>query len=185
MSPPLPRRQTSLLSSSNVRANSRAPTLAALALAVAAAGVGLTGCPGSLDPSLTGTGTGGGGGTSGVCDAPTMLFQSTDLSKGCGSDAACHGAVAKESGLDLASASVIARLLDKAPDPTTSVSCSASTMPYLISNTSPAQGLVIDKLGNPASCGSPMPYPVGNLPAAQKTCLLEWATAVTTGMITQ
>jgi hypothetical protein len=173
-----------LLSSSNVRANSRSPTLAALALAVAAAGVGLTGCPGSLDPSLTGTGTGGSGGTSGVCDAPMMLFQSTDLSKGCGSDAACHGAVAKESGLDLASASVIARLLDKAPDPTTSVSCSASTMPYLISNTNPAQGLMIDKLNNPASCGSPMPYPVGNLPAAQKTCLLEWATAVTTGMIT-
>ena len=183
MSPPLPRRQTSLLSSSNVRANSRSPTLAALALAVAVAG--LTGCPGSLDPSLTGTGTGGSGGTSGVCDAPMMLFQSTDLQTGCGSNAACHGATAKESGLDLVSAGVVARLLDKAPDPTMSVSCPNSTMPYLISNTNPAQGLLLDKLNNPASCGSPMPYPVGNLGSAQKACLLQWATAVTTGMITQ
>src|SRR5215813_13652133 len=132
MSSPLPRRHTRLLSPS-------------LFLALAVAGVGLTGCPGSLDPSLTG-GTGGTGGTSGVCDAPMMLFQSTDLQMGCGSNSACHGATAKESGLDLVSAGVVARLLDKAPDPASSVSCSASTMPYLISNTSPAQGLMIDKL---------------------------------------
>jgi hypothetical protein len=176
-----------LLSSSNVRANSRSPTLAALALAAVVASVGLTGCPGSLDPSLTGTGTGGsgGGGTSGVCDAPMMLFQSTDLQAGCGSNAACHGATAKESGLDLVSAGVVARLLDKAPDPAMSVSCSASTMPYLISNTSPAQGLMIDKLNGTPSCGAPMPYPLGNLASAQRTCLMQWATAVTTGMITQ
>jgi hypothetical protein len=177
-----------LLSSSNVRANSRSPTLAALALAVAVAGAGLTGCPGSLDPSLTGTGTGGsggGGGTSGVCDAPMMVFQSTDLQQGCGSNAACHGATAKESGLDLVSAGVVARLLDKAPDPAMSVSCPNSTMPYLISNTNPAQGLMIDKLSNPPTCGAPMPYPAGGLSSTQKTCLLQWATAVTTGMITQ
>jgi hypothetical protein len=176
-----------LLSSSNARANSRSPTLAALALAVAVAGVGLTGCPGSLDPSLTGTGTGGsggGGGTSGICDAPMMLFQSTDLQTGCGSNAACHGATAKESGLDLVSAGVVARLLDKAPDPAMSVSCSASTMPYLISNTNPAQGLLLDKLSS-GSCGSPMPYPLGNLPQQQRDCLTQWANAVTTGMITQ
>jgi hypothetical protein len=29
-----------------------------------------------------------------------------------------------------------------------------------------------------------MPYPLGNLPSDRRTCLMEWATAVTTGVIT-
>ncbi|HEY7372209.1 MAG TPA: hypothetical protein VIF57_08635 [Polyangia bacterium] len=168
--PPLPRRKISLLLGSIVLS------------------LGLTGCPGNLDPSLTGTGTGGsggGGGTSGVCDAPTMVLASPDMAKGCGSEAACHGANAMESGLDLVSPGVIGRLLDKTPTAASSVSCGASTMPYLISGTDPAMGLMIDKLNSAPSCGSPMPFPVGNLPATQRTCLLEWARAVTTGMITQ
>jgi hypothetical protein len=147
----------------------------------------LAGCPGSLDPSLTGSGTGGTGntgGSSGVCDAPTMVFKSTDTQKGCGAENGCHGAVSKESGLDLVSANVISRLLDKAPDPTTSVACMGTTEVYLKAGSSPPMGLLLDKL-NSGSCGLPMPYPVGGLPQAQRDCITQWATAVTTGMITQ
>ena len=146
----------------------------------------LAGCPGSLDPSLT-TGTGGTGntgGSSGVCDAPTMVFKLTDTQKGCGAENGCHGAVSKESGLDLVSAGVIARLLDKAPDPTTSLSCMGVTTPYLKSGSSPATGLLLDKL-NSGSCGLPMPYPIGGLPQTERDCITQWANAVTTGMITQ
>jgi hypothetical protein len=178
-----------LLSPTNVRAP-RIPAglRACAALALAAASLALYGCPGSIDPGLSGTGgsgnSGGGGGTSSVCDAPTMVLQSTDMMKGCGNDAACHGATLKESGLDLVSPGVVARLLGKMPDPTTSLSCMSSTMQYLIPNTNPAQGLMIDKLNSSPSCGSPMPFPLGNLPAQQRTCLMDWATAVTTGEIT-
>jgi hypothetical protein len=145
---------------------------------------GTTGTGGSTGlAGTTGTTGGGAGGT--ICDAPRLVFQSADLQRGCGSDAGCHGATLRASGLDLASAGVIARLLDKTPDPATSVSCAASTMPYLISSSNPAQGLLIDKLSATPSCGTPQPFPLGNLPADQKACLLQWATAVTTGVITQ
>jgi hypothetical protein len=179
---PLPRRKTRSLSASNPGTIPRA--LAALTLG--AASLALYGCPGNLDPSLlSGTGgTGGGAGTSGVCDAPTMVLQSTDMLKGCGSDVSCHGATLKESGLDLVSPGVVSRLLDKAPNPATSVSCMSSTKAYLISGSSPAQGLMIDKLDS-GSCGSPMPFPLGGLPQQQRDCLIQWANAVTTGMITQ
>jgi hypothetical protein len=146
------------------------------------------GCAGNVDEGLSGkggSGGSGGGGGSGVCDAPTMVFQSTDQFKGCGSDVGCHGAVQKESGLDLVSPGVISRLIGKTSDPATSLLCMANTMPYLIANTMPAQGLIIDKLNASPTCGLSMPYPLGNLPAAQRTCLIEWANAVTTGVITQ
>ena len=164
MSSPLPRRISLLFGS------------AVLSLA-------LYGCPGDLDPSLTGTGTGGTGG--GVCDAPTMVLASTDLQKGCSNPTACHAAATHEAGLDLESAGVIGRLLGKAPDPASSVSCMSSTMQYLIAGTTPAQGLMIDKLNQTPSCGAPMPYPLGGIPAATKACLVEWANAVTAGTITQ
>jgi hypothetical protein len=142
------------------------------------------GGPGGSQGAAGATGTGattGSGGT--ICDAPRLVFQSTDLQRGCGSETACHGAVLRESGLDLVSAGVIGRLLDQAPDPATSISCPNSTMPYLISNSNPAAGLLIDKLSSPPSCGSPQPYPLGALAADQRACLLQWATAVTTGAI--
>ncbi|HMF41136.1 MAG TPA: hypothetical protein VKQ32_10590, partial [Polyangia bacterium] len=132
----------------------------------------------------TGGSGGGGGGTSGVCDAPTMVFKSTNTQSGCGAENGCHGATAKESGLDLVSANVISRLLDKTPDPTMSLACMGITEPYLKSGSSPAMGLLLDKL-NSGSCGLPMPYPLGGLPQPQRDCITQWANAVTTGMITQ
>jgi hypothetical protein len=189
MSSPLPRRPSRSLSASIARAAVRALTRTRVlaALALAGASLVLVGCPGDLDPALAGggTGTGGGGGSSSICDAPTMVFASTDLQKGCGSDTACHSVNTHEAGLDLVSPGVVSRLLDKMVNPATTVSCNGSTTAYLKSGTSPAQGLMIDKLNATPSCGLPMPYPGGGLPAAQKTCLIQWANAVTTGMITQ
>jgi hypothetical protein len=185
MPSPLPRRKTGSLSTSGLRAATNPRTVLA-ALALGAASLALYGCPGNLDPSLlSGTGgTGGGAGSGAICDAPMMVLASTDAQKGCGDNVACHGPGIKQGGLDLVSAGVISRLLDKAPDPTKSVACQSSTKPYLISNTNPAQGLLLDKLSS-GSCGSPMPYPLGNLPQQQRDCLTQWANAVTTGMITQ
>jgi len=140
----------------------------------------VSGCGGGLGQDPGGVSTVGGT----ICDAPKVVFQSMDTLRGCGTDAGCHGAVNHESGLDLASAGVIARLLDKAPDPVTSVSCMGSTTPYLISGSNPARGLLIDKMSSTPSCGVAQPFPLGNLPADQASCLMQWATAVTTGAIT-
>src|SRR5262249_6147270 len=153
MSSPLPRRKTSFFRAS----------LAALALV--AAGTTLGGCPGTLDPSLLDSGPK-------VCDAPTLVLAMDNMQTGCGSNTGCHAATAHEAGLDLVTAGVVGRLLGKAPNPTTSVSCMASTTQYLIANTMPAQGLLIDKLSSPPSCGSAMPFPLGGLPATQRTCLM-------------
>src|SRR5262245_22575731 len=169
MSPPLPRRSFARRTFVTTRA------YATLILLLTS--TGLLGCPGNLDPSLT-------GGT-GVCDAPATLFKSTDTLQGCGNDVSCHGATVHVAGLDLVSPGVISRLVGKMPDPAMSLSCTSSTMPYLVPNSDPAMGLMLDKLNNPASCGSPMPFPSGGLASDKRTCLMEWATAVTTGAVTQ
>jgi hypothetical protein len=150
------------------------------ALALVAAGVGLVGCPGSLDPSLTGPGTGGsgGGGGSGICDGAAVMKTET-----CSSSPSCHSTASKYSGLDLESAGVAARLLGKMPDATTSVSCGASTEAYLVPDSNPPDGLMIKKLNNMQTCGAPMPYPLGNLDSTMKNCIIQWAQAVTTHMI--
>src|SRR5580765_877211 len=73
----------------------------------AADGSGFLACmcgdPGTAGTSGTGDtgGVGGAGGT--ICDAPSLVFQSTDTQRGCGSEAGCHGAMLHESGLDLVS----------------------------------------------------------------------------------
>jgi len=139
----------------------------------------VSGCGGGLGGDGTTKTTGA------VCDAPTVVLRSMDTQTGCGSEAGCHGAMLHESGLDLASAGVIARLLDKTPDPVTSVSCMGATTPYLVSGSNPARGLLIDKLSATPSCGVAQPFPLGNLPPDQMSCLMQWATGVTTGAVTQ
>jgi hypothetical protein len=148
-------------------------------LTLAAFSLVLSGCPGDLDPRLMGTGTGGSGGGGNVCDGAAMM---ADTLK-CGSNAGCHGSTAMIAGLDLVSAGVAGRLLGRMPDPTTSTSCGASTMPYIVQGMSPATGLIFDKLNATPTCGSPMPFPLGNLPQADRDCLQEWANAVATGQI--
>jgi hypothetical protein len=152
------------------------------ALALVASGLALTGCPGELDPALLpgGGGGSGGGGTGGgtVCAGDAILKSSTCAVAG------CHGVNAPSGGLDLFSDGLVTRLLGKAPNPATTQLCSGG-MQYLVPDSNPATGLILDKLNPLPSCGGTMPSPLGNLPADQKQCLQEWATAVTTGRITQ
>jgi hypothetical protein len=153
---------------------------AAAALLLTVASLGVSGCPGELDPDLLNArGTGGTGGTQ-VCNGAAFM-------KGAAcSRAGCHFMTDPASGFDLYSDGVIQRLLGRPPDPATSLSCAQNTTPLLVSGSNPATGLLLDKLKKPAPCGTAMPYPgLEPLPAADIACIQEWATAVTTGAITQ
>jgi hypothetical protein len=138
--------------------------------------LGAVGCAGSLDPSLI-SGTGG---TSGVvaCDAPTMVFASTCSQIG------CHASSTPAGGLDLASAGVAGRLFNKPSAGANNAVCASNTTPYLMGGSNPATGFLFDKLKATPPCGLAMPE-IGTLTATQTTCLNDWATAVTTGAITQ
>jgi hypothetical protein len=148
------------------------------ALSGVLAGALLTGagCAGDLDPSLKqNTGPT-------VCDAPTMVFKASCAQPGCHDANTTGGA-----GLDLASAGVVGRLLGQGPstNSTAGASCSSAGKPYLMSGSNPATGLLIDKMSqSTVTCGTIMPQ-IGNVSATQISCLNEWATAVTTGVITQ
>jgi hypothetical protein len=156
------------------------------------------GCAGNLDPSLivggqgsaggTGNVSGGGGaagGTTGtVCDAPTKILKNTSAC----AQAACHNPNILAGGLDLTTGSLVAKLLDKPSNATANAICASNTKPYLQSNSNPAQGFLIDKLmiAPPIICGSQMPeLPPPPLNATDMACVMSWATAVTTGAITQ
>jgi len=155
----------------------------AAALSVVLAG--LAACAGEIDPSLIpgGLGQGGGGGGGATpCDAPKMVFAASCALPG------CHGAnSAGGAKLDLASAGVAGRLLGQGPstDASAGALCTDAGKPYLVAGSNPATGLLIDKTNSAAvSCGSSMAL-LGQLTATQLTCLTAWATAVTTGAITQ
>ena len=138
------------------------------------------GCPGTLDPSLlNGPGTGGSGGTGAtVCNAATMV-----IGPMCGVPG-CHGSTAPSSGLDLTATGLVARLLDKAPTASSQL-CSGNTTPYLKSGSNPATGLLLQKIStSPPPCGDHMPAGL-QLMGSDMTCVNDWATAVTTGVITQ
>ena len=159
-------------------------TVRAAALSVVLAG--LAACAGEIDPSLIpgglGQGGGGGGGGATPCDAPKMVFAASCALPG------CHGAnSAGGAKLDLASAGVAGRLLGQGPSTDTSAGalCTDAGKPYLVAGSNPATGLLIDKTNSATvSCGSSMAL-LGQLTATQVTCLTAWATAVTTGAITQ
>ncbi len=140
----------------------------------------LSGCAGGLDPALfppTGmAGASGSGGT--VCNAPAMVLTPT-----CGLSG-CHGGSSPQAGLDLASTGVVARLVDRTPSATLSLSCGASTKPYLVSHSNPASGLLLDKLDSPPPCGAQMPLGAA-LNASDRACVDAWALAVTTGVVAQ
>ena len=116
-----------------------------------------------------------------------MIFQSA-AEQAVAPIAGCHPTgAARGAGLDLRSAGVVGRLLDKGPSTDTGAgaACMAAAKPYLKSGSNPATGLLIDKMTmSTATCGTIMPQ-IGTLTAAQKKCLTDWATAVTTGAITQ
>jgi hypothetical protein len=161
-------------------ARSIAPSIRASSLAKGLLCLALSGCAGGLDPALfPPTGVAGASGSGGmVCNAPAMV-----LTPKCGLPG-CHGASAPQSGLDLASTGLVARLIDHTPSATLSLSCGASTKPYLVSQSNPASGLLLDKLDSPPPCGAQMPLGA-MLDASDRACVDAWALAVTTGVVTQ
>jgi hypothetical protein len=166
----------------------------------------LSGCPGTLDPSQFNTGTGGSGsgtGGSGTGGSnPTGGSTGTGGSSGnCtgGNDGAtiitvncatssCHipgpNNDGLSGGLDLTvDANIASRLVGvmSVGTATNGSSCMSSTSPYLVPGSNPATGLLIDKISSThPPCGSFMPYASPSLlPAAQRTCLIQWATTLT------
>jgi hypothetical protein len=160
----------------------------------------LSGCPGTLDPTqfnISGTGgngTGGGtptggstgtGGSSGNCtggnDGVNIIMTNC-------ATASCHipGPLndGLSGGLDLTvDANIGSRLVGvmSMGTSTNGSACMTSTSPYLDPGSNPATGLLIDKISSThPPCGSFMPYASPSLlPSAQRTCLIEWATTLT------
>ena len=164
--------------------------LSFVAIAILAVGSWAGGCAGELDPSLVPTGAGGTVGTAGTtgtggtsgppCDAVTMLLANTAK---CATAGACHGSSGTQ-GIDFTAAGLVGRLVGKMPA-ATSPSCSTSAMPYLVANSDPASGLLLDKMKAAPSCGLTMPFGGlgGPVTPAEMTCLADWATAAATGRI--
>ena len=184
----------------------------------------LSGCPGTLDPSVAkmvtggsngsggdGSGSGGSTGSGGSGSGGNSSGGSTGSG---GSSANCTGnldgvaivmsqcavstchntadAQADGAGLDLTVNSTISsRLVDVvSPGDTAGGSqCGGNTEAYLNSGSSPATGLLIQKIKSspkcsssetPPCCGLPMPYPgVTLLSTQQQNCLIQWATTLT------
>jgi hypothetical protein len=146
---------------------------------------GLAACAGEIDPSLIpgALGQGGSGGGAPPCDAPQMVFAPRCAVAGCPRRG--HRERSR-------SRSRIGRLGRSPPRPGAvdqhdrpAALCTDAGKPYLVAGSNPATGLLIDKTNSAAvSCGSSMAL-LGQLTATQLTCLTAWATAVTTGAITQ
>lgn len=156
------------------------------AVLVGAVLAGLSGCAGELDPSLlqgaSGSAGSGGGGSAAACDAPQMVFAASCAIPGCHAANPTSGA-----GLDLGSAGVVARLLGQGPSTNAAAgaACASAGKPYLVAGSNPATGLLMDKMdAAKVTCGSTMSV-LAQLTPSQLTCLSAWATAVTTGVITQ
>ena len=151
----------------------------------------LVGCVGEIDPSLIPgrggsplgqAGSGGDGGIATVCDAPQIVFAARCAIPGCHAASSAGGA-----GLDLVSAGVVARLLGQGPSTNVAAGavCASVGKPYLVVGSNPAAGLLVDKMDSATvTCGSAMST-FGQLNPSQIACLSAWATAVTTGAITQ
>ena len=165
----------------------------------------LSGCPGTLDPTLFNTGTGGSnatggsgsgtggsnptGGATGTGGSPGNCTGGNDgatlVATNCASSG-CHDSAgsAFSGGLDLTvDANIGSRLVGVTSVGTANneSKCMGNTTPYLNAGSNPATGLLIDKISstNPP-CGSFMPYASPSLlPAGQRTCLIQWATTLT------
>jgi hypothetical protein len=189
------RRRAARGQAADSRRTNRSPVLRSygrtFAVIAAVAVALLAGCAGELDPSLlpgaggsgNSQGRGGGGGSSAAaCDAPQMVFAASCAIAGCHAVNTAAGA-----GLDLASAGVAARLLGQGPSTNTAAgaACASAGKPYLVAGSNPATGLLMDKMdAAKVACGTVMSA-LGQLSPAQLTCLSAWATAVTTGVLTQ
>jgi hypothetical protein len=113
----------------------------------------LTGCPGELDPNEF---PNGGVETSSCADVPAQLAQR------CGSDG-CHGGAQLSANLDLKTAGVGARLLDKP----------AQCGGVLASQAAPDDSVLVKKLRG-TTCGSRMPIGGQPFSSAEVACIRTW-----------
>jgi len=147
----------------------------------------LSGCPGMLDPDVLKMATGAGGntgsggntgtgGTSSNCAAEgASVIMSTCATIG------CHDPTGAtfSGGLDLTVDSTIgSRLVGVMPGTAASSACTGDG-PYLVAGSNPATGLLIDKLQTVPPCGNQMPLGQLTLKAQEQSCLIQWATTLT------
>ena len=63
---------------------------------------------------------------------------------------------------------------------TISFFCASSTMPYLMAHTTPATGLLLNKITQATpSCGARMPFGIAPLTTTEIACIQSWANTVT------
>jgi hypothetical protein len=139
---------------------------------------GTTGSGGSGTGGMTGS-----GGTNGNCTGNLMgaaIITAQCATSGCHASAT---ASVSGAGLDLTTNSTIgARLVGVVSpgDSAASSQCGGNTTPYLNAGSNPATGLLIEKFQQShPPCGFQMPFGQPPLSAMQQTCLVEWATTLT------
>ena len=159
----------------------------------------LSGCPGSLDPSLlqglsgSGGSTGSGGGTgtggsttvdcSGANDGASIIMSTCQP--------ACHepSTAPLIGGVDLTvDANIGSRLVGVTSQGKGESACGSNSEPYLEAGSNPAKGLLIWKIQtnprceqNPSCCGVFMPQnAITPLSSIQQQCITQWATTLTT-----
>jgi hypothetical protein len=144
-----------------------------LALLAGLSCFGALGCPGTLDPALLRDGGGTGtGGTGAACDAVPILMAK------CGTESLCHDATGMNAaGLNLVTAP-FDRLVGMASPGAFNSQCAGNTTPYLVADTNPATGLLLDKLKPDRPCGETMPT-LGSVNATEVECIKSWATGLT------
>jgi hypothetical protein len=155
-------------------------------LAILAFAAAWLGCAGDLDPAVraawvaNNSDGGGGAGTGGgmACNAPGSVI-SPKCTLGCHVMGAALGG-----GLDLSPAVIVANLLGRMSTGAADSMCGGNTTAYLVRDSNPATGLFLDKLTPTFPCGVRMPIGAALIPS-EETCVRDWATAVTTGRITQ
>ncbi len=162
----------------------------------------LSGCPGSLDPSImeppqtgsggtTGGGSGGSTGSGGSMNVDCSGSNAGDQIIMSTCAAVCHNAGADAvvgGSLDLTvDSSIKSRLVGMMSAGGPSSMCGGNKTAYLNANSNPATGLLIDKINlnpvcpqNSECCGTQMPQGA-SLTATQFECIRQWATGLTTG----
>ncbi len=171
--------------------------LAGAAGLLVAAGT-LSGCPGSLDPSLlpppsgsggsngSGGGTGSGGTTTVDCSGNNS--GASIIASMC--TPGCHDSVAASliGGVDLTlDANIASRLVGVKSQGKGESACGSNSEPYLEAGSNPAKGLLIWKIQsnprceqNSSCCGVLMPQgALTPLSSAQQECITQWATTLT------
>jgi hypothetical protein len=152
---------------------------------MASGGGATTGTGGSATGGTGGGGTGGSTGTGGTASNCTGAMDGATLVTNNCATTFCHipGALNDGTcgGLDLTvDANIASRLIGVLPTGNDGSVCGGTTKPYLDAGSNPATGLLIDKMtmsSGAALCpgGASMPFGLGLLPTAQRTCIQQWA----------